>query len=225
MAPGRVPMQRPSSAVKPRLWSMLLPFDNAQRLAPLPDARRSPARRRSPAQPAAESTRCTRRTARESRSAARPRGGSRWAAEPFRRRRAGRDESWCRSRRPAARREAARTPLQSPRGCTADAAAPAGPACGVPPAPPASRSPDWRTSPRHGRRGARHRAPGRRHTGAQPGRKTIERRAGVAHRGQVRAWSSSRPPAPSLAENRGDVPMPSIWPRASRRHVSPCGRP
>lgn len=35
-ASGLVPMQSPSSAVNPRLLSMLLPFLMAQRLAPLP---------------------------------------------------------------------------------------------------------------------------------------------------------------------------------------------
>ena len=35
-APGRVPMQSPSSAVKPRVLSTLLPSRMAQRLAPLP---------------------------------------------------------------------------------------------------------------------------------------------------------------------------------------------
>jgi len=35
-APGRVPMQRPSSAVKPKLLSMLRPPIMAHRLAPLP---------------------------------------------------------------------------------------------------------------------------------------------------------------------------------------------
>ncbi len=36
MAPGRVPMQRPSSAVKPSVLSTLLPSFSAHRLAPLP---------------------------------------------------------------------------------------------------------------------------------------------------------------------------------------------
>ena len=50
------------------------------------------------------------------------------AAAPARRPRAGRDGSWCRSRRPAARPAGARRRLRSRRGCAAGAAARAAPA-------------------------------------------------------------------------------------------------
>ena len=60
---------------------------------------------------------------------------------------------------------------------------------------------------------------------AQPGGERIERRAAVAHDGLVERSFGERAPAPSLAENRGAVPIPSIWPRASSRQASTCGPP
>ena len=52
--------------------------------------------------------------------------------------------------------------------------------------------------------------------GAQPGGQGIERTADIAHCRLIqRLIGRFRSPEPSLAENRGDVPMPSIWPRDS----------
>ena len=89
--------------------------------------------------------------------------GSRGAAAPARRRPAGRDESWCRSRPPAARPAGARRPLRSAPGCAAGAAARAASARAARPAPRGVTTVGPRErAARRGPRGGRRRACARR---------------------------------------------------------------
>ena len=68
---------------------------------------------------------------------------------------------------------------------------------------------------RRGRRDGRRRARGRRRRSASEARRQAHRRPRVRPRSCSKRSSARRAPAPSLAENRGDDPMPSIWPRTS----------
>ena len=61
--------------------------------------------------------------------------------------------------------------------------------------------------------------------GAEPRGERIERRARVADGAVQRVIGEDAGPGASFAENRGEVPMPSIWPRASRRQASTSGLP
>ena len=78
---------------------------------------------------------------------------------------------------------------------------------------------------RRGRRGGRRRGRGRRRTSSAARRRAHRAPSGRRARPSCRGLTSaSRAPEPSFAENRGDVPIPSICPRASSRHASASGR-
>ena len=176
---------------------------------------------------AAGPRRCTRTTGRESRSAARRRradlarqrhqlGDRRLAAM-----KAGVEAGDLRHVRAAAR-----TPLRSPRGCAADAAAPAG---------SASRSSSSTSRRDDGRAGVPRAAVHDAVADAEHARAAVlraqpARRAHRAPRARRAPTASSVSSASagagaSFAEKRGEVPMPSIWPRASSRQASASGLP
>ena len=59
---------------------------------------------------------------------------------------------------------------------------------------------------------------------AKPGSQRIEGRAAITTPVIQLVFGEDSRRRASLAENRGDVPMPSIWPRASSRQFSASGR-
>ena len=126
------------------------------------------------------------------------------AAAPVRRPRAGRDETPCRSRRPAGRPEGVPRPHRSPRDCAADAAARAAPAGADGREPRWSRPWAWRSARRHARRDDRRRA----RWGAGSGRATSSR----AHRAQ----REGRPP-PAPAPGRQSLLRSHPSPRIAAR--------
>ena len=124
--PGRVPIGRPSSAVKPIVLSMLRPSrERAHRGAAAEVGDDDAARRRSRARPRGGARRCTRSSGRGSRSGGCPRRRARAAGRSSRRGGRGRGGRRCRSRRPAARPARSPSRAGSARGCSAGAAAPA----------------------------------------------------------------------------------------------------
>ena len=142
------------------------------------------------------------------------RGRDRAAAARPRRPPAGRDGSWCRSRRPAARRAAART--------TASMAARLCGWCSGASGISSRRSSSTsgvtivgrRSARRHARRDGRRRARARRRSARAASSASASKAPRPSRTAGVqRARRRGACPSPSFAEKRGDVPMPSIWPR------------
>ena len=162
--PGRVPMGRPSSAVKPMVLSTLLPWWMAQADTP-EQVGGDDLAHRDFGQRALQALGDARRTGHGSRSAARPAGTAIRAGRSGRPPRNGCDGRRCRSRRPGESRGGARGSRGWAPGCWAGAAEPAG--CRHPAAPGCrhrsvpARTARGRRAPRDGPRPAARRPGGR----------------------------------------------------------------